>query len=112
MKVDLGIWNKLTWLVIFLGFLAGIGLVARVVSPLDPQERGGCGGRLRHCPSMIQKEEDTAKNLRTCQLMRCNTIRGRWNGWLGRFCIYSKSNETVIRYTEPETNDSTGKSNN
>jgi cell division protein FtsB len=110
MKVDLGIWNKLTWLVIFLGFLAGIGLVGGSYLPLIHKNEA-MRRKIETLSEMIQKEEDTAKNLRTSIDALQHDPR-TVERMAREILLYSKSNETVIRYTEPETNDSTGKSNN
>lgn len=106
MKVDLGIWNKLTWAVIFLGFMGGIALVVGSYLPLINQNER-MRRQIENLSVQIQREEDTAKNLRasidalqhdpkTVERMARETL------------LYDKPGETVIRYTDPETNGTTG----
>ena len=64
MKVDLGIWDKLTRVVIFLLFVAGILLVAVWYLPLIKQNERMRKEILR-LDTLIQKEEETGKQLRT-----------------------------------------------
>ena len=64
MKVDLGIWDKLTRVVIFLLFVAGILLVAIWYLPLIKQNERMRKEILR-LDTLIQKEEETGKQLRT-----------------------------------------------
>jgi cell division protein FtsB len=102
MKVDLGIWSKLTWAVIVLGFIAGLGLVANFYLPLIRQNE-----RMRRDIAelnlQIQKEEDIARNLKASMegLRRDpKTVErlAREKLW------YAKPDETVIRFIEPATN--------
>lgn len=102
MKVDLGIWNKLTWLVIFLGFLAGIGLVAGSYLPLINQNEA-MRRKIDDLSTQIQHEEDTAKNLRASIDALQHDPR-TVERMAREILLYSKPNETVIRYAEPDTN--------
>ena len=58
MKVDLGIWDKLTRTVIFLLFVAGILLVAIWYLPLIKQNERYRKEILR-LDNLVQKEEET-----------------------------------------------------
>ncbi len=64
MKVNLGIWDKLTPVVVFLVFIAGILLVAVWYLPLIKQNERMRQEILR-LDNQIQKEEETSKQLRT-----------------------------------------------
>jgi cell division protein FtsB len=102
MKVDLGIWDKLTRMVIFLVFIAGILLVAVWYLPLIKQNERYRKEILR-LDNLIQKEEETGKQLRTSiDALRFDPkaverlVRER----LG----YAKPGETVIRFEAAQTN--------
>jgi cell division protein FtsB len=102
MKVNLGIWDKLTPVVIFLVFVAGILLVAVWYLPLIKQNERMRREILR-LDNAIQKEEDTAKQLRTS----IDTLRydPKAVERLARETFgYAKAGETVIRFEEPRTN--------
>ena len=64
MKVNLGIWDKLTPVVIFLVFVAGILLVAVWYLPLIKENERYRKDILR-LDNLVQKEEETVKQLRT-----------------------------------------------
>ena len=64
MKVDLSIWEKLTRVVIFLLFIAGILLVAIWYLPLI-KENERYRQKFLRLDTVIQKEEETGKQLRT-----------------------------------------------
>ena len=99
MKVDLGIWDKLTRVVIFLLFVAGICLVAIWYLPLF-QANERMRKEILRLDTLIQKEEETSKQLRTSiEALRRDPkaverlVRAR----LG----YAKPGEIVIRFEEP-----------
>ena len=102
MKVNLGIWDALTRVVIFLLFIAGILLVAIWYLPLIKQNERMRREILRF-DTLIQKEEESGRQLR-------NSI-----GALGRdpkaverlareTFGYAKTGEVVIRFEAPVTN--------
>ncbi len=102
MKVDLGIWNKLTRVVIFLCFIAVLLLVAVWYYPLIRQNE-----RMRKyivgLDSQIQKQEETGKQLRTSIDALRNDPKAVER--LARERLgYAKAGETVIRFEEPQTN--------
>jgi hypothetical protein len=99
-KVDLGIWNKLTWAVIFLGFLAGIALVAGSYVPLINQNER-MRRKIDDLSTLIQHEEDTARNLR--ESIDAVQHDPRTVERMAReILLYDKPGETVIRYSEPD----------
>lgn len=102
MKVDLGIWNKLTWAVIFLGFLGGIALVAGSYLPLINQNER-MRRKIDDLSSLIQHEEDTAKSLRTAIDALQHDPRTVEHA-ARQILLYDKPGETVIRYSGPESN--------
>ena len=102
MKVDLGIWDKLSRVVIFLLFVAGILLVAVWYLPLIKQNERYRREILR-LDTLIQKEEETGKQLRTSiDALRFDpkAVERLARERLG----YAKAGETVIRFEEPQTN--------
>ena len=102
MKVDLGIWDKLTRTVIFLVFVAGILLVAIWYLPLIKQNERYRKEILR-LDNLVQKEEETGKQLRTSiDALRFDpkAIERLARERLG----YAKTGETVIRFEAPQTN--------
>ena len=102
MKVDLGIWDKLTRMVIFLVFVAGILLVAIWYLPLIKQNERYRKEILR-LDNLIQKEEETGKQLRTSiDALRFDpkAVERLARERLG----YAKPGETVIRFEVPQTN--------
>src|ERR1035441_4863843 len=101
MKVDLSIWDKLTRVVIFLLFVAGILLVAIWYLPLIKQNERMRKENLR-LDTLIQKEEEAGKQLRTSidALRRDPKAVER----LARERLgYAKTGEIVIRFEEPST---------
>jgi cell division protein FtsB len=102
MKVDLGIWNKLTWAVIFLGFIAGIALVAGSYLPLINQNQR-MRRKIDDLSSLIQHEEDTAKNLRASIDALQHDPR-TVERMAREILLYDKPGETVIRYSDPDSN--------
>lgn len=102
MKVDLGIWDKLTRMVIFLVFVAGILLVAVWYLPLIKQNERYRKEILR-LDTLIQKEEEAGKRLRTSiDALRFDpkAVERLARERLG----YAKAGETLIRFEEPQTN--------
>jgi cell division protein FtsB len=102
MNVDLGIWAKLTRVVIFLLFLAGILGVAVWYLPLIERNENYRKEILR-LDERIQKEEDRKRQLKTSieALQRDPKAVER----LARERLgYAKPGETVIRFETPHTN--------
>lgn len=102
MNVDLGIWSKLTRVVIFLCFIAVLLLVAVWYLPLIRQNEA-MRKYIVGLDAQIQKQEEQSKQLRTSiDALRNDPkaverlVRER----LG----YAKAGETVIRFEEPQTN--------
>jgi cell division protein FtsB len=102
MKVDLSIWDKLTRVVIFLLFVAGILLVAIWYLPLiKTNER--MRKEILRLDTLIQKEKETGRKLETSikALSRDPKVVER----LARERLgYAKTGEIVIRFEEPATN--------
>jgi len=102
MKVDLGIWDKLTRVVIFLLFVAGILLVAIWYLPLIRTNERYRRDILR-LDTLIQKERETGKQLQTSiETLRHDpkAVERLARERLG----YAKPGEIVIRFEEPATN--------
>jgi cell division protein FtsB len=102
MKVNLGIWDKLTPVVIFLVVVAGILLVAVWYLPLIKENERYRKDILR-LDNLVQKEEETVKRLRAS----INTLRydPKAVERLARETLhYAKPGETVIRFEESRTN--------
>ena len=105
MRVNLGIWDKLTPVVIFLVFVAGILLVAVWYLPLI-QENERYRKNILRLDSLVQKEEDTVRQLRNS----IDTLRydPKAVERLARETFgYAKAGETVIRFEPPRTNSAT-----
>jgi len=101
-KVDLGIWDKLTRLVIFLLFIAGLLVVAVWYLPLIKHNE-----RMRkeifRLDTQIDKEAETGRKLKTSiDALRHDpkAVERLARERLG----YAKAGETVIRFSEPATN--------
>ena len=102
MKVNLSIWDKLTPVVIFLVFVAGILLVGVWYLPLIKQNERMRREILR-LDNLIQKEEETGKQLRAgIDALRYDpkAVERLARERLG----YAKPGETVIRFEESKTN--------
>jgi len=102
MKVDLGIWDKLTRMVVFLLFVAGLLLVALWYLPLI-KENERYRKEILRLDTLIQKEEETGKQLRTSiDALRLDpkAVERLARERLG----YAKAGETVIRFEAPQTN--------
>jgi cell division protein FtsB len=107
MKVDLNIWDKLTRVVIFLLFVAGILLVAIWYLPLIKQNERMRKEILR-LETLIQKEEETGRQLRTARdalLHDPKAVERLARERLG----YAKTGEIVVRFEEPLTNSASRK---
>jgi cell division protein FtsB len=101
MNVDLGIWDKLTRVVVFLLFVAGLLAVAIWYLPLIRQNEQMRKEILR-LDTRIQTEEETTKWLRAnIEALKHDpkAVERLAREWLG----YGKPGETVIRF-EPGTN--------
>ena len=102
MKVNLGIWNQLTWVVIALGFVAGILLVGCWYYPLLQQNE-----RLRKqilkLGDQIRVEAETSKNLKA-SIDALNHDPKTVERVARETLNYAKPGETVIRFEEPNTN--------
>ena len=102
MKVDLSIWDKLTRVVIFLLFVAGILLVAIWYLPLI-KENERYRQKLLRLDAQIQKEQETGRQLRLSidALSRDpKAVERLARGQLH----YAKTGEIVIRFEQPLTN--------
>ena len=102
MKVDLGIWGKLTWAATVLSLLAGVVLVVGWYLPLINQNE-----RMRHkvleLTEHIQQEEETSRKLKSsidALQHDPKTLERLIREKLG----YAKPGETVVRFEEPATN--------
>jgi cell division protein FtsB len=105
MKVNLGIWDKLTPVVVFLVFIAGILLVAVWYLPLIKQNERMRREILR-LDTAIQKEDENARQMRTAiDALRTNpkAVERLARERLG----YAKAGETVVRFQQPLTNNAT-----
>jgi cell division protein FtsB len=101
MKVDIGIWNKLTGAVIFLLLLAGFCLVIVWYLPLI-QKNENMRREILRLDTQIQQGEETARRLRASidAIHRDpKTVERFARETLG----YAKPGETVIRF-EDSTN--------
>ena len=102
MNVDLSIWDKLTRVVIFLLFIAGLLIVAVWYLPLIKQNEQMRKEILR-LDVLIQKEDQNARQLKTSiDSLRYDpkAVERLARERLG----YAKAGETVIRFEEPATN--------
>lgn len=102
MKVDLGIWNKLTWAVIILGLLAGIALVAGAYLPLIKQNER-LRAQIDRLSADIQHEEDTATSLRSSIDALQHDPR-TVERVVRESLLYVKPGEIAIRYSGPASN--------
>ncbi len=102
MTADFNIWDKLTRVVIFLLFIAGLLVVAVWYLPLIQQNERMRKEILRF-DGIIQKEEEAGKQLRgSIESLRRDpkAIERLARERLG----YGKPGETVIRFEAPSTN--------
>jgi cell division protein FtsB len=102
MKVNLGLWDTLTRVVIFLLFIAGILLVAIWYLPLIRQNERMRREILR-LDTAVQKEEDSGKQLRNSIFALSHDPKAVER--LARETFgYAKTGEVVIRFEQPLTN--------
>jgi cell division protein FtsB len=102
MKVNLGIWDKLTRVVIFLLFIAGILLVAIWYLPLIKQNER-MRREIQRLDTLVQKEEESGRQLRNSMeaLRRDPKAVER----LARETFgYARTGEVVIRFEQSATN--------
>src|SRR2546422_4923559 len=102
MKVDLGIWDKLTRLVIFLLFVASLlGLAVWYLPLIKQNER--MRREILRLDAQIKKEKETAKQSQaSIDALRYDpkALERLARERLG----YAKPGETVIRFEERNTN--------
>src|SRR5882672_3783785 len=98
MKVDLGIWDKLSRLVIFLLFVAGLlGLAVWYLPLIEKNER--YRKEILRLEAQIKKEEESAKRTKAAIDALCYDPRAVER--LVRECWgFAKPGETVIRFDE------------
>jgi cell division protein FtsB len=102
MKVNLGIWDTLTRVVIFLLFIAGILLVGIWYLPLIKQNERMRREILR-LDTVVQKEEETGKQLKNSIFALGHDPKAVER--LAREQLhYAKTGEIVIRFEQPLTN--------
>jgi cell division protein FtsB len=106
MKVDLGIWSKLTPpLVVFVLFVAGLLLVGVKYLPLIQQNERMRKEILRF-DAQIQRQEDLARQLKTSIDSLQHDPRAVER--LARERLgYAKPGETIFRFETPATNTTT-----
>jgi cell division protein FtsB len=102
MKVNLGIWESLTRVVIFLLFIAGILLVAVWYLPLIRQNERMRREILR-LDTVLQKEEETGKQLKSSINALGHEPKAIERLARGTFG-FAKTGEIVIRFEQPLTN--------
>lgn len=102
MKVDLGIWGKLTWAATILSLVAGVVLVVGWYLPLINQNE-----RMRQqilkLSAQIQQEEETSRKLKSsidALQHDPKTVERVIRETLG----YAKAGETIVHFEEPATN--------
>ena len=102
MNVDLGIWSKLTRVVIFLLVAAGLVGIGVWYLPLIRQNER-MGQEVIRLDKLIQKEEETAKQLKTSSDALRNDPKAVER--IARETLgYARSNETVIVFGDATTN--------
>jgi cell division protein FtsB len=102
MNVNLGIWDKLTRLVIFLLFVAGVLGLAVWYLPLIKENEAARKAILR-LDAQVQKEEETARQLKSSiDSLHYNpkAVERLARETFG----YAKPGETVIRFEARATN--------
>ena len=107
MKVNLGIWDKLTPVAIFLVFVAGVLLVGVWYLPVIRQNERMRKEILR-LDTSIQKEEERYRQLRrSIEALRHDpkAVERLARESLG----YAKPGEVVIRFEEPRSNNAATK---
>lgn len=104
MNVDLGIWSKLTKIVVGLVVIAILLLIGMCYLPLV-QENARMRAQIFKLDERLQKEEENSKQLQSqIDALRNDpkTIERLAREKLG----YAKPDETVIRFEQPDTNNS------
>ena len=102
MNVDLGIWSKLTKIVVGLVVIAVLLLIGMCYLPLV-QENERMRAQIFKLDERLQKEEENSKQLQIqIDALRNDpkTVERLAREKLG----YAKPNETVIRFETPATN--------
>ena len=102
MNVDLGIWSKLTKVVVTLVITAFVLLIGMCYVPLIHQNERMRSDILR-LQTQLQKEEDNSKRLKAeIDTLRNDpkTLERLTREKLG----YAKSDEMIIRFEPPKTN--------
>ena len=102
MNVDLGIWSKLTKIVVGLVVLAVLMLIGMCYLPVI-RENERMRRQIMIFQDKIQKEEARAKELQArvdAMLHDSNTVMRLTREKLG----YAKPDETVVRFEIPATN--------
>ena len=102
MKVELGIWDKLTRVVIFLLFVAGILLVAMWYLPLIKKNENYRKEILR-LDTLIQAEKEANKQMRIA-IEALNRDPKAVERLARERLGYAKTNEIVVRFEAPRTN--------
>jgi cell division protein FtsB len=103
-NVDLGIWSKLTKIVVGLVVIAILLLIGMCYLPLV-QENARMRAQIFKLDERLQKEEENSKQLQSqIDALRNDpkTIERLAREKLG----YAKPDETVIRFEQPDTNNS------
>jgi cell division protein FtsB len=102
MKVDVGIWSKLTGIAVFVGFLALLLLVAGWYLPVI-QKNQRMRKEILRFDSQIQRQEDAGRQLKGAIDALQHDPRAVER--LARERLgYAKTGETVIRFEAPVTN--------
>ncbi len=102
MNVDLGIWGKLSRVIVFLLLLAALAGVAIWYLPLIEQKQRWEKQKLR-LENQIQQEEELAKQMKAAiKALQEDpkTVERLARERLG----YARTNETVIRFVPPANN--------
>jgi cell division protein FtsB len=102
MKVDLGIWGKLTWLATILALLAGLTLVVGWYLPLINQNERMRQDILKKS-QQIQQEEETNRILKA-SIQSLQHDPKMVEHYVREKLGYAKPGETVVRFEQPATN--------
>jgi cell division protein FtsB len=107
MKVDLGIWGKLTWVVIVLGLIAVMDLALVKYLPLIRQNEQ-LRRQISSLNTQIKQEEET-----TWRLAAAIDAIQHDPATIERLARekheYAKPGETIIRFTSPASNSLSGR---
>jgi len=107
MKVDLGIWGKLTWVVIILGLIAVMDLAIVKYLPLIRQNEQ-LRRQISALNTQIQQEEDTAWRLRAA-IDAVQHDPATVERLAREKHEYAKPGETIIRFVNPASNNPSGR---